>query len=60
MKRFASYLFTTVVVVAVLIAFFVFARHNGPGDSPRDSNNLKTVSTASALAVAGAGAPVRL
>jgi hypothetical protein len=59
MKGLASFVFTVVVVVAVLVGFIAFAHHNGPGDSPRDSNNTKTVSTASALHVGAAGASVR-
>jgi hypothetical protein len=49
MKGLASLVFTVVVVVAVLVGFIAFARHNGPGDSPRDNNNTKTVSTAAAF-----------
>ena len=45
------------VVVAVLVGFIAFARHNGPADSPRDSNNTKT---ASALHVGATGASVRV
>lgn len=61
MKRLASYLFTVVVVVAVLIGFIAFARHNGPGDSPRDDNNTKTAAAVSAaFHVGSAGVLVRL
>jgi hypothetical protein len=42
------------------VGFIAFAHHNGPGDSPRDSNNTKTVSTASAFHVGAAGASVRV
>jgi len=53
MKGLVSFVFTVVVVVAVLVGFIAFAHHNGPADSPRDDNNTKT---ASALHVVGTGA----
>jgi hypothetical protein len=59
MKSLASFLFTVVVVVAVAVAVITFARHNGPGDSPRDTNNTKTVSTAAAFHAGSAGVLVR-
>jgi hypothetical protein len=52
MKRLVSFLFGAVVVIGVLILFIVFAHHSGPGDSPRDDNNTKTVPAA--IAVPGA------
>jgi hypothetical protein len=57
MKRLVSFVFTVVVVVAVLVGFIAFAHHNGPADSPRDSNNTKT---ASSLHAGGTGASVRV
>jgi hypothetical protein len=60
MKRLVSFLFTLIVVVAVLAAVIAFSRHNGPADSPRDNNNTKTVSTASALHSGAPGASVRV
>jgi hypothetical protein len=60
MKRLASYLFTVVVVIAVVVGFVVFSRHNGPGDSPRDDNNTKTAPAASAFRAGGTSVLVRL
>jgi hypothetical protein len=60
MKRLASYLFTAVVVIAVVIGFVVFSRHDGPGESPRDDNNTKTAPAASAFHAVRAGVLVRL
>jgi hypothetical protein len=60
MKRLVSSIFTIVVVIAVLVGFVVFSRHNGPGDSPRDTNNTKPASESAALHVGGAGVLVRL
>jgi hypothetical protein len=60
MKALVSSLFTVVVVIAVLIAFIAFSRHNGPADSPRDDNNTKTAPAAAAFPVGGAGVLVRL
>jgi methionine-rich copper-binding protein CopC len=58
MKGLASFVFTVVVVVAVLVGFIAFAHHNGPGDSPRDDNNTKTAPAAFALP-GGAGTSAR-
>jgi hypothetical protein len=60
MKSLVSAVFTIVVVVAVIIAFAAFSRHNGPGDSPRDTNNTKTATESAAFHVGGAGVLVRL
>jgi hypothetical protein len=59
MKGLATFVFTLVVVVAVLVGFIAFAQHNGPGDSPRDDNNTKTVSTAAAFHADGTRASLR-
>jgi hypothetical protein len=59
MKRLVSFLLGAVVVVGVLVLFIVFAHHNGPGDSPRDDNNTKTVPKALSLPGAGAGISAR-
>ena len=60
MKRAISFVITTVVVVGVLVLFIVFSHHSGPGDSPRDDNNAKTTSEASALPVGTPGVFVRV
>ncbi len=60
MKRTVSFVISAVVVIGVLVLFIVFARHNGPGDSPRDDNNTKTAPAAIAPAVGGPAAFVRL
>jgi hypothetical protein len=60
MKGLVSFVFTVVVVVAVLAGFIAFAHHNGPADSPRDDNNTKTVSTAAAFHAGGTGASLRI
>jgi hypothetical protein len=60
MKRLASIGFTVVMIIAVAFAVIAFSRHNGPGDSPRDDNNLKTTAEASAPYVGGAGVFVRV
>jgi hypothetical protein len=60
MKRLVSFLIGAVVVIGVLVLFIVFARHSGPGDSPRDDNNTKTAPQASALHVGGPGVFVRV
>jgi mono/diheme cytochrome c family protein len=46
MKRLVSFLLGVAVIAGVLVLFVVFARHNGPGDSPRDDDNTKTVASA--------------
>jgi mono/diheme cytochrome c family protein len=43
MKRIVSFLLGVAVVVGVGVLFFIFAHHGGPGDSPRDDDNTKTV-----------------
>lgn len=60
MKRIISFVISAVVVIGVLILFITFARHNGPGDSPRDDNNTKTAPAASARYVGGPAAFVRI
>jgi hypothetical protein len=60
MKRFVSFLLGAVVVIGVAVLFIVFAHHNGPGDSPRDDNNTKTVPAAIAVPGASAGISVRV
>jgi hypothetical protein len=60
MKRLVSFLLGAVVVIGVLVLFIVFAHHNGPGDSPRDSDNAKTVPAAAVLAGGGASTFARL
>jgi mono/diheme cytochrome c family protein len=47
MKRLVSFLLGVAVVAGVGVVFVIFATHNGPGDSPRDDNNTKTVAGAS-------------
>jgi hypothetical protein len=60
MKRLVSFVLSAVVVIGVLVLFIVFARHSGPADSPRDTNNTKTVAKASALSIGGPGVFVRI
>ena len=60
MKRVLSFVLTAVVVIGVLVLFIVFAHHNGPADSPRDDNNTKTASAASACHVGAPGVFVRV
>ncbi len=55
MKRLVSFLLGRRDRVGVLVVFIIFARHNGPGDSPRDDNNTKTVPAAIAVPGASAG-----
>jgi hypothetical protein len=59
MKRLVSFVLGAVVVIGVLVLFIVFAHHNGPGDSPRDDNNTKTVPAALVLPGGGAGTTAR-
>jgi hypothetical protein len=60
MKRLASIVFTLVMIAAVAFAVIAFSHHDGPGDSPRDDNNLKTTAEASVPYVGGAGVFVRV
>ena len=60
MKRLVSSLITAVVVIGVLVLFIVFARHSGPGDSPRDDNNTKSATAASARYLGAPGLFVRV
>ena len=46
MKRLVSFLLGVAVLVGVGALFVIFATHSGPGDSPRDDNNAKTVAEA--------------
>ena len=46
MKRLVSFLLGVAVVAGVLVLFVIFAHHSGPGDSPRDDDNTKTVASA--------------
>jgi hypothetical protein len=60
MKRVLSFVLTAVVVIGVLVLFIIFSHHNGPGDSPRDDNNTKTASAASAFHAGAPGVVVRV
>jgi hypothetical protein len=60
MKRLVSALITAVVVIGVLVLFIVFATHSGPADSPRDTNNTKTATSAAAGYVGSPSLSVRV